>query len=135
MMDVLLDTHFPIWYYEGDRRFADDLLALLDSPSNRFFVSEVSVLEVTIKHCKNPAVMPYSAEDYLSFCRDSGFELKPLTLDAVLAYGTLKFDLVEGVHKDPFDRILISQSKAGGLLFATHDTDLLLYKEPLVSFF
>ena len=134
-MDVLLDTHFPIWYYEGDRRFADDLLSLLDNGSNRFFVSEISVLEVTIKHCKRPQAMPYSAEDYLAICRDSRFDLLPLALDAVLAYSSLKLDLVEGVHKDPFDRILISQSKAGGLLFATHDVDLLRYKEPLVTFF
>ena len=79
--------------------------------------------------------MPYSAQDYLAFCRDAGFALQPLTLEAVLAYSTLKFDLVEDARKDPFDRILIAQSKAHGLLFATHDTDLLLYKEPLVAFF
>lgn len=135
MMDVLLDTHFPIWYYEGDTRFSEDLLALLDNSSNRFFVSEISVLEVSIKHCKNPKAMPYSAEDYLAFCEGGGFALKPLALDDILAYSTLKLDLVEGVHKDPFDRILIAQSKAGGMLFATHDTNLLLYKEPLVTFF
>ena len=135
MVDVLLDTHFPIWYYEGDERFSEELLSLLDSGSNGFYVSEMSVLEVAIKHCKNPRAMPYSAQDYLTFCREANFALQPLSLDAVLAYGTLRFELVEGVHKDPFDRILIAQSKAHGLLFATHDTDLLLYKEPLVAFF
>ena len=135
MMEILLDTHFPIWYYEGDERFSDDLLALLDNESNIFYVSELSVLEVSIKHCKNPLAMPYSAQEYLSFCHDAAFALQPLTLDAVLAYSLLKFNLVEGVHKDPFDRILIAQAKALNLLFATHDTDLLLYKEPLVTFF
>ena len=56
-------------------------------------------------------------------------------MDSNLAYSSLKFNLVEGAHKDPFDRILIAQSKASNMLFATHDTDLLLYKEPLVTFF
>ena len=35
-------------------------------------------------------------------------------------------------HKDPFDRMLISQAKAENMVFLTHDELLPFYKEPCV---
>ena len=135
MVNILLDTHFVLWFAHGDERLPANLRKMIEDPSNGVFASEVSVLEIAIKHAKNPTAMPYSGEDFVSLCKEGCIGLRPLTLEAILAYGTLAFDKVGDLHKDPFDRLLISQAKTERLTFATHDRLLALYSEPSVSVF
>ena len=132
-MNVLLDTHFILWFAQGDSRLPDEVRSIVEDPNNGVFASEVSVLEIAIKHAKNPVAMPYSGNAFVQLCEEGGFDLRPLTLEAILAYGSLAFDKVGDLHKDPFDRLLIAQSKTEHLTFATHDRLLALYGEPLVS--
>ena len=131
-MNVLLDTHFILWFAKGDSRLPNDLLEIIEDPGNGVFVSEVSMLEIAIKHAKNPKAMPYSAEDVERLCGEAAFELRPLTREAIFAYGRLAFDKVGDLHKDPFDRLLIAQAKTERLTLATHDRILALYGEPSV---
>ena len=99
------------------------------------FASETSLLEVAIKHAKNPREVPYSAADVERLCNEAAFGLRPLTREAIFAYGGLAFDKVGDLHKDPFDRLLIAQAKTLRLTFATHDRILVLYREPSVAVF
>ena len=134
-MNVLVDTHVILWFAKGDKRLPKGLRDVIEDLSNSVFVSEVSLLEVVIKHAKNPDAMPYSGEDFVSLCEEGGFELRPLTREAILAYGGLAFERVGDLHKDPFDRLLIAQAKTERLEFATHDRLLALYGEPSVHIF
>ncbi|MDO4797056.1 MAG: type II toxin-antitoxin system VapC family toxin [Coriobacteriales bacterium] len=134
-MHILLDTHFVLWFAKGDTRLPAELLAMIEEPMNKVLVSEVSVLEIAIMHAKNPSAMPYSAEEFVQLCNDAAFEMRPLTRDTIFSYGTLSFDKVGDLHKDPFDRLLVAQAKSENLLLATHDRLLALYDEPLVRVF
>ena len=134
-MNLLLDTHFVLWFAKGDDRLPRDLRDAIEDPRNGVFASEVSVLEVAIKHAKNPDAMPYSGEGFVGLCEQGSIRLRPLTREAILAYGSLAFDKVGDLHKDPFDRLLIAQSKTENLVFATHDRLLALYDEPTVRVF
>ena len=134
-MNVLLDTHFILWFAKGDSRLPEELLKIIEDSGNGVFASEVSMLEIAIKHAKNPKAMPYSAEDVECLCGKAAFELRPLTREAIFAYGGLAFDKVGDLHKDPFDRLLIAQAKTERLMFATHDRILALYGEPSVKVF
>ena len=132
-MNVLLDTHFVIWYAKGDARFPAGLLDELQSESTKAFVSETSLLEVAIKHAKNPAALGYSADAIVAICEECGFGLRPITRASILAYGSLDFEKVGDLHRDPFDRLLIAHAKSEGLTLATHDRILSLYGEPCVK--
>lgn len=134
-MDVLIDTHFVFWYAKGDARMPARLLELIGDGGNAVFVSDVSVLEVEIKHAKNAKAMPYSGKDFIGLCQRAGFELLPLTRADILSYGTLDFSKAAGIHKDPFDRLLVAQAKEENMLFATHDESIMLYGEPLAALF
>ena len=134
-MNVLLDTHFIFWFAKGDKRLPVQLRKIIEDPVNNVFASEVSLLEIEIKHAKNPNAMPYSGEEFVGLCNDGDIDLRPLTRASILAYGTLDFERVGELHKDPFDRLLIAQAKSEGLVFATHDRMLNLYGEPTVSVF
>lgn len=86
-MHILLDTHFVLWFAKGDTRFPAELLAMIEEPMNKVLASEVSVLEIAIKHVKNPSAMPYSAEEFVQLCNGAAFELRPLTRDTIFSYG------------------------------------------------
>ncbi|MBR1629537.1 MAG: hypothetical protein IJ679_09810 [Lachnospiraceae bacterium] len=45
---------------------------------------------------------------------------------------TLFFHSQHQKHNDPFDRIMIAQAKAEGLMFVTHDSKIPLYCETCV---
>ncbi len=132
-MNVLIDTHFVLWFAKGDQRLPSQLKTIMEDPVNRVFASEVSLLEIEIKHAKNPTAMPYTGEDFIELCQAGDIELRPLTRSAILAYGTLDFERVGELHKDPLDRLLIAQAKSEGLIFATHDRMLNLYDEPVIA--
>ena len=56
-------------------------------------------------------------------------------LEAILAYGALDLDRVGGLHRDPFDRLLIAQAKQEHLTLATCDRLLGLYGEDCVAIY
>ena len=56
----------------------------------------------------------------------------PITDKHVKALETLVYHSKSQEHNDPFDRIMIAQAKADGLIFVTHDSKLPAYKEPCV---
>lgn len=131
----MLDTHFVLWFAQGDKRLPVELRDIIEDPANGVFASEVSALEIAIKHAKNPSAMPYSAEEFLALCEEGGFDVRPLTREAICAYGGLDFEKVGDLHKDPFDRLLMCQAKVDRLALATHDRLLALYGEPAVQVF
>ena len=128
-MNVLLDTHFILWFAQGDKRLPADLRSIIEDPANGVFASEVSVLEIAIKHAKNPSAMPYSAEEFTALCDTGGFELRPLTRESIFAYGSLAFDKVGDLHKDPFDRMLIHLAIRKNLVMLSRDHHFKAYEQ------
>ena len=133
-MNILLDTHIALWMLRGvDLPTA--ALNLVSNSKNNLFVSAVSLWEASIKHMKNPEAMPVSGSLLREKSEEAGFEIIGLNAAHVEALETLdcaSADEGHENHKDPFDRMLIAQSKAEGMLLLTHDERLALYGEPLV---
>jgi PIN domain nuclease of toxin-antitoxin system len=48
-MDILLDTHSFIWFFNGDEQLSLKAKTLIEEPKNRKFVSIASIWEVAIK--------------------------------------------------------------------------------------
>jgi len=107
-------------------------LEIVANPRNDLFVSVVSLWEVALKHMKNPRTMPVPASLFRQKSQEASYRIVGLEPSHVEALETLRCAEAEGRHKDPIDRMLIAQSKAGGMLLLTHDEKLGLYDEPLV---
>jgi PIN domain nuclease of toxin-antitoxin system len=45
----------------------------------------------------------------------------------------LKVDSLPPPHKDPFDRLLLAQARAEGMLFLTGDASVAQYKESVLA--
>ncbi len=131
-MKVLVDTHIVLWYLNGDEKLSEQAKQIIDDPNNDIFVSSVSIWEIEIKHIIRPNEMMCSGADVASKCKQAEFIELPLRSGHVKLLHTLNRKAEAPVHKDPFDKILISQAKAEGMTFLTHDSLLADYEEPCV---
>lgn len=130
-MDLLLDTNVLLFAMVGDPRLGTDARKLMSAPANRCYFSAASVWEVVIKHGKRPDVMPIDGGRFLSTCLLSGASELPVLSRHVLLVASLDQGAAAG-HKDPFDRLLLTQAKSEGMMLLTCDSLLLGYGEPFL---
>jgi len=105
-MRILLDTHVFLWFCMGDVRLSDTARKMIENKSNQRLLSIISVWEMTIKiglgklriHQPIQTLLP----DQMKVNR---IDLLELELDHI--YRLIQMPLY---HRDPFDRLLISQS-------------------------
>lgn len=132
-MRILLDTHLVLWFLDGSPKMPERARELVCDQDNTAYVSDISLWEVSIKHLKRPDVLPRPGSDVALLCDQVGILRLALSRPAIEAYELLDTTRAEGVHKDPFDRMLIAQAKTENMLLLTHDKPLALYGEPTVA--
>ena len=131
MMRVLLDTHILIWALEDSERLDRRIRQLVLDDSNAVFYSVASIWEAAIKHALHPGLI-IGADELSALGHEAGFFALPVHERHVIALKSLTpAGKAEG-HKDPFDRIILSQAKADGLLLLTQDERLLAYREDCI---
>ncbi len=118
-MKVLIDTHLLLWWMGNDGSLSRAAAELIAASENTVFVSAVSMWEIRLKQSLGKLDLPADFEERLD---EESFERLPLT-------GRQTGFLVgmEWHHKDPFDRMLVAQAEAEGLIFATADGRLGAY--------
>jgi PIN domain nuclease of toxin-antitoxin system len=122
-MRLLLDTHIFLWYITDDERLPHAIAGAVRDGTNDVYLSVVSVWEALLKHQTGKLPLPGPADEYLRSRRErhliAGLPLEEGSLSHVL---TLPMH-----HRDPFDRILISQAIHHGLAIATVDDQFSKY--------
>ena len=131
-MRILCDTHILIWYLSADERLSEKARSLLDDERNTVYFSLVSVWEVAIKHGRKPDKLTLSPKDFVRYCEEQDFIEYPLYERHIFMLDMHSRHDTASEHHDPFDRLLLSQAKADGLTFLTHDTLIPYYNEPCV---
>ena len=131
-MNILLDTHIILWTLFKRENLSEKAVQILSSGENNFFYSIASMLEIAIKHRKHPKQITRSGVEFMHYCEQSGYHKLPIDDLHVVELAGLVRDEDAPPHNDPFDRIMISQAKAEGFLFLSHDSMLAAYNEPCV---
>ena len=121
-MTVLLDTHILLWMIGECRSLSGLAMRILADETNELFFSAISIAEVAIKHQKNAALMPLSPDEVRRCAEECG--IRELAFDSkhAVALGTLP-----QLHHDPFDRMLIVQSRTEGMKLMSHDRQFQQY--------
>jgi PIN domain nuclease of toxin-antitoxin system len=124
---LLLDTHVLLWWIDGDPRISSRSRELI-SGDNAVAVSVVSIWEIAIKASLGRLAVPRDLRTYLrrQLARNQ-FELLPVLLEHAVAVRDLPLH-----HRDPFDRLLIAQSRAEGLALVSRDTRMKAYEVEVV---
>jgi PIN domain nuclease of toxin-antitoxin system len=127
-MRLLLDTHAFIWWIEDDPRLSNAARVLLQDRANGVFLSIGSIWEIAIKVGVGRLRMPSELRAFLADqVARTGFSLLPIAFEHVVAVHALPQH-----HRDPFDRLLIAQSRQEGLSLVSRDEKLALYDVELV---
>jgi PIN domain nuclease of toxin-antitoxin system len=116
-MRFLLDTHTLLWAFNGDPSLSSRARRVIEDGSNEILVSAVSAWEIATK--VRLGKLPTGEQlvgDFERYLARLGFDPLPISVaQAVRAGGLL------GDHRDPFDRMLISQAQIENLPIISND--------------
>jgi PIN domain nuclease of toxin-antitoxin system len=116
-MKLLLDTHVLIWLVEGTDNLSQAARQAIEDEDNSLHLSIVSLWEMTIKTSLGKLQLKIPLDRILeSYIIPSGIEILPIHFDHLLVLRDLPLH-----HRDPFDRLLISQAQAKGLTLVSSD--------------
>ena len=122
-MKLLLDTHIFLWFISGDARLRWAWRKEIQDPRNEVFLSVVSLWEAIIKYQLGKLPLPQPPETYLPAQRARHL-IADLPLDEI---SVTQLAQLLPLHRDPFDRVLICQAQAHGLLLVTADPLITAY--------
>jgi len=124
-MRLLLDTNILIRMLEEPHRLSARVRDLVDDLDNDLVVTTVSLVEIAIKVGTGKLVMP---SELLARLDALGCELLP-----VHARHAMQMARLPGVHKDPFDRLIVAQAMADDLMLITTDRHLAHYGVAMIQ--
>jgi len=125
-MKLLLDTHLLLWTASARARLSQAATSLIDDFTNEMFFSVMSRWEIVIKSALDRPDFQVDAAQLRRALLDLGYEELPITSAHGLAVAGLP-----PIQKDPFDRILIAQATAEGILLLTGDAIIAKYPGPV----
>jgi len=127
-VQLLLDTHALIWWLAADPSLSALASNAIADPVNEVFVSAASAWEIATK--QRIGKLPQAAllaADVAGFVAAQGFSELPISIRDGQRAGALP-----GIHKDPFDRILVAQAIAADMTIVSNDRVLGGYGVPLL---
>jgi PIN domain nuclease of toxin-antitoxin system len=104
-MNNLIDTHALIWFLNGDNNLSEKAKKAIEDKDANNFVSIASLWEIAIKISLGKLELKTPFAEISKQIEINGFQILPVTFEDTLILSTLPF-----YHRDPFDRIIISQS-------------------------
>ncbi len=115
-MSNLIDTHALIWFLNGDDDLSDEARKAIEDNDVINFLSIASLWEIAIKLSLRKLELEIPFAKISEQIANNGFQILPITFEDTLILSSLPFH-----HKDPFDRIIISQSINNNLTIISKD--------------
>lgn len=109
-MDILLDTHTFIWYIEGNSKLTEKAREAIEMSADKVYLSIISLWEIAIKTGKNQLTLQNQFDDLLEVLDTLEIEILSITFADTKIYRNLPL-----YHRDPFDRMIISQAISNNL--------------------
>ena len=113
-MKLLLDTHIFLWALSEPNRLSQKQVIAMEDPTNTVYVSSISITEIAIKASLGKLELVF---DPLDAAEKSGFEMLDFSAKDALILKDLPFH-----HRDPFDRMLITQAISRKLIISTQNS-------------
>ena len=122
MTRLLLDTHLLLWWLGDDPRLPTEAIERIQGSEAEVFVSQASLWEMAIK-C-SLGRLELDLPELEALVPEQGFHWLPIKNAHLLAVAQLEND---GNHRDPFDRLLVCQSRVEPMLLLSVDRQLKRY--------
>lgn len=122
-MRVLLDTHTFLWWNTDDRRLSTLAREVIGDGRNELFLSVASAWEIAIKTARGSLILPEPPDQYVP----SRLRLHRMMPLAIQLRHALHVHDLPMIHRDPFDRLLVAQSRLEDLPLLTTDPEIVRY--------
>jgi len=122
----LLDTQLILWAVADSDRLSDTARAVLTDTSHEFLFSSAAIWEVTVKSALGRSDFSVDTRLLRRGLLTNGASELPITSEHALAVADLA-----PLHKDPFDRIMVAQAHAEGVVLLTADEVVAAYGGPV----
>lgn len=116
----LIDSHVLLWSLENNPQLSQTAIDILQNQDLAICIA--SLWEIEIKRNIGKLQLPFIPSQLAKICTNRDIQILPVTSDELDVLGTLPF-----IHKDPFDRIIISTALSKGYPLLTHDDNIKKY--------
>jgi len=117
-MKYIIDTHVFLWALSNKAELSKKVLNILKSEHNEIFVSSVTLWEISIKTRINKLkIEGLNISDLPKIIKKLDFHIIDLNCEDAIQYKYCK----ENTHKDPFDRMIISQALSRSFYIISDD--------------
>ena len=125
-MRLLLDTQLLLWASISPHLLPSAAFALMSDPRNVLLFSAASMWEIAIKNSLGREDFRVEPRLLRRGLLDNGYVELPITSEHAVSIDALPL-----LHKDPFDRLLLSQALSEGIILLTSDAQLAQYPGPV----
>ena len=122
-MKLLLDTHIFLWLNSNPEKLTSKIHEACCNQENQLYLSLVSPWEIQIKQQLGKLHLNSELSDLVKVqIEQNGLNILPVKLEHIYALNALPHH-----HKDPFDRLLISQAAIESMILVTVDEKISHY--------
>jgi len=126
-MTYLIDTHILLWFMNGDSQLSGTMRDIITNKDNVCFVSIASIWEIAVKCNIGKLQLNKGFNEIGGFLRLNDINI----LSVELAHLDTHLHL-ELLHRDPFDRLIISQAISESMTILTVDEQFKKYPVSIV---
>jgi len=101
-MNIIIDTHIFLWLAADLKKINQQHLEYIKNMDNNIYLSSLSIAEIMIKN--SIGNLDFDG-DILMILDEMAIDILDFDANSALLLGSLPFH-----HRDPFDRIIISQA-------------------------
>lgn len=123
-MDYLLDTHTLLWFLDGSNDLSPTSRKIIEEKNSVVLVSLVSIWEITIKQSLGKLVLNFDFLELKNKLDENDFQFLPIDYEHITRLSVLPMN-----HRDPFDRLLISQAITENLVLISKDSVFSSYQD------
>ncbi len=127
-MKLLLDTHILLWYLEDHANLPKAQRLMIEDRRNQVAVSAACLWEMTIKISIGKLDMMDDLATIEATLRQQGIQILPIQTAHLQRLLSLPFH-----HRDPFDRLIISQALAEEMTLVSNDSAFSAYPVALLA--
>ncbi len=125
-MKVLIDTHTFLWFVAGSMELSETAKKLIKNENNSVYISIASLWEISIKTAIGKLQITDSYETVINDVVENDISILPINFAHTVMQNKLPFH-----HRDPFDRIIVSQSIVENMDLISRDSAFDAYLENL----
>ena len=122
-MKVVLDTHAFLWWIADDDQLSSSARSLIGNRENELFLSAATGWEIAIKAKLGRIHLPGKVDTFIAKQLELN-DIYPLPIHMSHALNVYN---LPNYHRDPFDRLIISQAQLEKMSILTTDPQIAKY--------